>query len=73
MPVWPSKALHRYAAGIIASVFQALQALDEDGDNIAGRYRADDAAHRRLLDGLDGMAVMVCLWVKNMCLINGTI
>ena len=34
-----------HAAGVITSVFQALQALNQHGDNIAGRYRADDATH----------------------------
>ena len=32
-------------ARVIAPVFQALQALYQHGNNIAGRYRADDATH----------------------------
>jgi hypothetical protein len=33
------------AAGIIAAVFEALQAFDQDRGDIALRYCADDAAH----------------------------
>jgi hypothetical protein len=33
------------AAGVITAVLQALQALDQDGNDVAGGNRADDAAH----------------------------
>ena len=34
-----------HAAGVIAAVLQALQALDEKGDDVAVRDRGDDATH----------------------------
>jgi hypothetical protein len=37
--------MHRHAAGVIATVFQPLQALHQDGNDVARGYRADDAAH----------------------------
>jgi hypothetical protein len=37
--------MYRNAAGVITPVFQSLQALDKDGNNIALGDRADDAAH----------------------------
>ena len=37
----------RYAAGVVTSVFQALQALHEDGNDVAGRNGADDATHKK--------------------------
>jgi hypothetical protein len=37
--------LHGHAAGVIAAIFQALQALDEDGNDIAEGNRCDDATH----------------------------
>ncbi len=37
--------LHGHAAGVIAAIFQALQALDENGDDIAEGNRCDDATH----------------------------
>jgi hypothetical protein len=37
-----------HAAGVIAAVFQAFQAFQQDGSDIALRYRADDAAHEPL-------------------------
>jgi hypothetical protein len=37
--------VHRNAAGVIAAVLEALQALDEDGDDIARGNGADDATH----------------------------
>jgi hypothetical protein len=37
--------VHGHAAAVIAAVFEALQAFDEDGDDIALTDRADDAAH----------------------------
>jgi hypothetical protein len=37
--------MYRHAAGVIAPVFKPLKALDEDGNDVARRYRADDAAH----------------------------
>jgi hypothetical protein len=42
--------VHRDTARVIAPVLQALEALDEDGDNIARRDGADDATHEGLLD-----------------------
>ena len=36
---------HRDAGRIVATVFQPLQALDQNGDHIAIRDRADDSAH----------------------------
>ena len=38
--------MHRHAAGVVATVFQPLQALHEDGNDVAGRNGADDATHR---------------------------
>jgi hypothetical protein len=38
--------VHGHAARVIASVLQALQALHEDGNDVAGRNGADDATHR---------------------------
>jgi hypothetical protein len=40
------------AAGVIAAVFQALQALDQDGNDVARGNRADDAAHDSLSAGM---------------------
>lgn len=37
------------AAGVVAAVFQALEAFDQDRGDVALRYRADDAAHRKPL------------------------
>jgi len=37
--------VHGHATGVITAVFQALEAFDEDGDDVAGADRADDAAH----------------------------
>ena len=39
--------MHRYAAGVVAAVFEPLQALYQDGNNVAVRNRRDDAAHGR--------------------------
>ena len=39
------RRVDRDAAGVVTPVLQALQALDQDGNNIAARNRADDAAH----------------------------
>jgi hypothetical protein len=41
--------MHGHAAGVIAAVFEALQALDEDGDDVASGNGADDATHEKLL------------------------
>ena len=38
--------VHRHAAGVVATVFQPLQALHEDGNDVAGRNGADDATHK---------------------------
>jgi hypothetical protein len=35
--------VHGHAAGVIAPVFEPLQALNEDGNDVAGRNGADDA------------------------------
>jgi hypothetical protein len=37
--------VHGHAAGVIAAVFQALQAFDQDGNDVAGADGADDATH----------------------------
>ncbi len=37
--------VHRHATAVVAAVFQALQAFDQDGDDVAVADRADDAAH----------------------------
>jgi hypothetical protein len=37
--------VHRHAAAVVAAVFQPLQALDEDRDDVAGADGADDATH----------------------------
>jgi hypothetical protein len=37
--------VHGHAARVIAPVFQPLQALHEDGNDVAGRNGADDATH----------------------------
>ena len=39
------RRIDRHATGVITPVFQALQALDQDGNDIAVGNRADDAAH----------------------------
>ena len=39
------RRIDRHATGVITPVLQALQALDQDGNNIAARNRTDDAAH----------------------------
>jgi hypothetical protein len=38
-------AHHGHAAGVIATVFQAAQAFDQDGNDIAVRDRPNDATH----------------------------
>jgi hypothetical protein len=43
----PAVLVHGHAAGVIAAVFQALQAFDQDGDDVALAGGADDAAHGR--------------------------
>jgi hypothetical protein len=37
--------MHRHAAGVIAPVFEPLQALNQHGNDVAGRDSADDATH----------------------------
>jgi hypothetical protein len=37
------------AAGVIAPVFQTFEAFEQNGSDIALRYRADDAAHGKPL------------------------
>jgi len=37
--------VHCHTAGVIAAVFEPLQALHKDGNDVARGYRADDAAH----------------------------
>jgi len=39
--------VHGHAAGVVAAVFEPLQALDQDGNDVARGDRADDAAHVR--------------------------
>ena len=38
--------MHGHAAGVIAPVFEPLQALHKDGDDILGRNRCNNAAHK---------------------------
>jgi hypothetical protein len=38
--------VHGHTARVIAPVFQALQALHQNWDDIAVRYRCNDAAHQ---------------------------
>ena len=38
-------AQHGDAGRVVAAIFQALEAFDQDGNHIAIRDRADDAAH----------------------------
>ena len=40
-----ASGVHGHATGVVAPVFETLQALHEDGDDVAGGDRADDAAH----------------------------
>jgi hypothetical protein len=37
-------------AAVVAAVLEPLQALDEDGNDVAGTDRADDAAHGEPLE-----------------------
>ena len=37
--------MHGHAAGVVTSVFQPLQALDQNGDDVAAGHRGDDSAH----------------------------
>jgi hypothetical protein len=39
--------VHGNAAGIIATVFEALEAFEKNGGDVALRNRADDTAHKR--------------------------
>ena len=39
------RGLHGHAAGVVATVFQPLQALHQHGNDVARGNRADDAAH----------------------------
>jgi hypothetical protein len=41
------RRVHRHAARVIAPVFQPLQALHQDGHDVARGDRADDAAHEK--------------------------
>jgi hypothetical protein len=41
--------MNRHAAGVVAAVFEPLQALNKNGDDVAVRNRRDDAAHGGLL------------------------
>ena len=41
-------AMHSQTAGVIASIFQELQALDQHGNDVALRDDAEDAAHSDL-------------------------
>jgi hypothetical protein len=38
--------VHGHATRVIAPVFEPLQALNEDGNDVAGRNGADDATHK---------------------------
>jgi hypothetical protein len=37
--------MHGHAAGIVAPVFQAAQAFEQDGNDVVLRHGADDATH----------------------------
>ena len=39
-------AVHRHPAGVVTPVLQALQALHQQGNDVAGRNRSDDATHK---------------------------
>ena len=40
-------AMHGHATGVIAAVFQSLQTLHQQGNDVARRHCADDATHRQ--------------------------
>jgi hypothetical protein len=52
--------MHGHATRVIAPVFKPLQALHEDGNDVAGRNGADDATHgdapERMNGGMLGIA-----------------
>ena len=48
-PLEPA-CVNRHAAGVIPPVLQPLQALHQDGDDVAGRNGADDATHGSSFD-----------------------
>jgi hypothetical protein len=55
-PAAQAGLVHGHAAGIVAAVFEPLQALDEKGNDVARGNRADDAAHGWLRsDGIGRM------------------
>jgi len=37
--------MHRHAARVVAAVFEALEALDQDRNDVPGADGADDSAH----------------------------
>ena len=41
--------MQRHAAGVVAAVFEAAQALDQNRDDVARTDRADDSTHALLL------------------------
>ena len=43
--------VHGHAAGVIAAVLQALESLDQEGNDVALRNRPDDAAHAQAPTG----------------------
>jgi len=46
--------VHGHAAGVVTSVCEPLQALDEDGDDVAAGHRGDDSAHE-----MDSFAIRI--------------
>jgi hypothetical protein len=46
---FPRAIQYRHAGGIVAAIFQASQAFDQDRDNIAMGDCADDSTHRKFL------------------------
>ena len=50
-PPQPAVLMHGDAAGVVAAVFQPTQALDEDGNAVAGADGSDDSAHGDDLSG----------------------
>jgi hypothetical protein len=53
--------MHGHATGVITPVFQPLQALHEDGNDVAGRNGADDATHEDAPEQGDGGYLRIIL------------
>ena len=39
--------MHRHSARVVTTVFEPLQTLDKDRNDVARRNRADDATHKK--------------------------